>query len=237
MKLKTKLLLVTTVIVVTVLALSEWIAHRETAKFLQHHEARMVSAQNHAAALDELRRGRATLLEDLTVIHVLHGVLTILALVAALTLLWNRMVLSPLQELLCHVNYMGRGSWESPVPVRSNDEIGDLTNAFNALGQQLTTTVAQFAGVSKLSGMALLGQSIVRRVASARDLVRLSAELLDTPRVDADVVAPARVRLHGALEILTLIPAQFDTEFQREVEAHSRPARIPAAAAPTNEAS
>jgi methyl-accepting chemotaxis protein len=49
-----------------------------------------------------------------------------------------------------------------------NDEIGQLTSAFNGLGQQLTSTFRQINTSSRLSALALIGHRLVRQVNVAR---------------------------------------------------------------------
>jgi HAMP domain-containing protein len=164
MNLKTKLLLASSAIVLVVLTLSEWIGYRQTGPFLSGHEMRMASEMNHGAVLADLQQGRQALLLRSATLHTFHGIITITALILASNAPWSRTVLRPLADLLRHINYMHRGSWGIPVPVRSKDEIGELTEAFNELGGQLTLTVHQFAAASKLSALALLGQSLEKRM-------------------------------------------------------------------------
>lgn len=197
------------------------IGFRQTSLFLIAHETKMATEMNHGIALADLRQGGHVLLSRLAMLHLFHGILTVTALLLALHIVWRRTVLRPLTELLCHINYMRRGNWATPVPVRTRDEIGELTEAFNDLGGQLTLTVHQFAASSKLSGMALLGQSLVKKAAAAADLIRASA--LNRREVHFDVANHARLDL--AAKLLDEIPVLFEQEFQRQLNLHSiRPA-------------
>ena len=233
MRLKTKLLLASSAIVLVVLGLSEWIGYRQMSQFLSGHEMRMASELNHGAILADLQQGRQALLLRLATLHTLHGIITIIALILALNALWSRTVLRPLTDLLRHIDYMRRGSWGTPVPVRSKDEIGELTGAFNELGGQLTLTVHQFAAASKLSAMALLGQSLVKKAASAADLVRASQVGLNRHSGNSeDATDPECARLQLAVKLLEEIPVLFDAEFQRELSQYSaspapRPTGLP----------
>ncbi len=224
MRLKTQLLLASSAIVLVVLGLSEWLAYSQMNQFLRGHEMRMASEMNHGAVLADLRQGRQALLLRLTALHTFHAIITIIALILALNALWSRTVLRPLTDLLRHINYMRRGSWGTPVPVRSKDEIGELTEAFNELGGQLTLTAHQFGSTSKLSAMVLLGNSLVKKVTSAADLVRASATSSNRHSGNGEAAAdPDLARLQLAVKLLEEIPLLFDAEFQRELSQHSVP--------------
>ncbi len=228
MKLKTKLLLASSAIVLVVLSLSEWISFHQMSQFLSGHEMRMASEMNHGAVLADLQQGRQALLLRSATLHTIHGIVTIIALILALNALWSRTVLRPLADLLRHINYMRRGSWGTPVPVRSKDEIGELTEAFNELGGQLTLTVHQFAAASKLSAMALLGQSLVKTVVSAAEIVRAAQIGLDRRSGDSeDATGTESARLQRAVKLLEEIPLLFDAEFERELTQYSASAAPP----------
>ncbi len=70
------------------------------------------------------------------------GGLAVVLTVVALYLLLNRMVLRPLRELVPLTQAVTRGEWERRVPVRSEDEIGKLSAAFNEMTAQLARTYA-----------------------------------------------------------------------------------------------
>jgi HAMP domain-containing protein len=223
MRLKKKLLLASSAIVLVILSLSEWIGYRQTSVFLTAHAKKMETEYGHAghgASLKELQEGSEILFVRLATLHSFHAALTLVALVLALNALWNRAVLRPLSELLEHMNYMRRGTWKTPVPVRNRDEIGELTEAFNELGEQLTLTVQQFGSASKLSAMALLGQSMVRKVFSASEILRAAVAEGQINSASAGVTEWARLQL--VLKLLDEIPDQFEKEFKREMDHHSQ---------------
>lgn len=225
MKLRTKLLLASSAIVLVVLAVSEWLGYHLTSLFLTTHEAKMASELSHGshgAALAELQQGSHALFVRLAALHFFHAAFTVIALVLALNALWNRTVVRPLADLLRHISYMRRGTWKTPVPVNSRDEIGELTEAFNELGGQLTLTVHQFAAASKLSAMALLGQSLVTKVRSATELLRAAeAAPADRNMEVSPATDPKHARVALAMKILNEIPELFEQEFKRELNAHS----------------
>ena len=233
MNLKTKLLLASSAVVLAVLGLSEWVSYRQMSQFLSGHEMQMASEMNHGTALSDLQEGRQALLLRLAALHTFHAIITITALIAALNMLWSRTVLRPLADLLRHINYMGRGNWTTPVPVRSKDEIGELTEAFNELGGKLTLTVHQFASASKLSALSLLGQSLVKKAVLASDLLRASRARIECDQEQGEAASEVeRARVQLAIKTLEEIPVLFDVEFQRELSVHSvppdpRPADLP----------
>jgi HAMP domain-containing protein len=105
---------------------------------------------------------------SVTTVRVLHAVITLLVAVSALNYVWYRVVYRPIQRLLAHINSMGRGTWHSPIPIKRRDEIGELTAAFNELGQQLTSSFEHINTASKLSAFALIGGRLLRSVTSFR---------------------------------------------------------------------
>jgi methyl-accepting chemotaxis protein len=223
-KLKTTLFLTTTLAVLVILGFSEWISYVQMSRFLKDHAATMEAEMSHADLVANLRQGRETLFVRLGWVHVLHAAATVAALVLVLNRLCNRIVLSPLHELLRHINYMGRGTWKAAIPVRRKDEIGQLTQSFNELGEQLTLTVQQFAAASKLSAMALLGQSLVTRVLAARDRLRATEQILENARKHQQAIPEeALAGVAVAIETLEKIPALFDEEFDRQFGLHSAP--------------
>jgi methyl-accepting chemotaxis protein len=223
-KLKTSLFLATALAALVILGFSEWLSYRQMSGFLREHTAIMEAEMNHAALVANLRQGRETLFIRLAWVHVLHAVATVVALVVVLNWLCNRVVLSPIEDLLRHINYMGRGTWTAAIPVHRKDEIGQLTQAFNELGGKLSMTVQQFAAASKLSALALIGHALARRVLTIRDQLR-GAELLLVKAREHRAAVPEEtlVRLAVAIKALEEIPAVLDEEFERQFRSHSAP--------------
>jgi two-component system, NtrC family, sensor histidine kinase KinB len=94
---------------------------------ISHQNLESIQAA-HARA--ELTSGRARL-----AMHTLTGLGVACAL--AVTLLFGRMVLRPVQALTRSVQEIERGNLDLAVPVRSRDELGRLAEAFNAMAAQL----------------------------------------------------------------------------------------------------
>jgi hypothetical protein len=87
----------------------------------------------------------------------------------------------------------------------------------NDLGPKLTFTAHQYAAASKLAGMALIGQRVVRRTMSARQrLLAASVALARLPVDDRSrgmVIEQFRL-VAGELES---VAADFDSEFRAEL--------------------
>ena len=139
-----------------------------------------------------------------------------------LSFLWNRLVLSRLRVLLCHINWMSRGTWKASVPVRHNDEIGELTRAFNQMGERLTATVRQEAAASKLAAMALLGQHLVKNVSLAHDHLHATTMMLRRVKERDEAVSdPILWNLEAVISTLERIPAQFEEDFDHQFREHT----------------
>ena len=126
MKLKTRLLLATTLTVLVILGAAEWLNYVSMAGFLNGHEAEMERVRDHTSLVAGLERSKHNLLRSLLLLHLAHACLTVLGLIGVLHLLWWRLFLRPLEQLLQHIHAMGLGTWTDPIVVQRHDEIGDL---------------------------------------------------------------------------------------------------------------
>lgn len=238
MTLRTKFFLATCIATVALVGVSEWVTYRQTTAFLDAHEAMMRHGPEGAALL-ALPAERHLLLLKLTGVRLLNAAIAMSALVAVLNVLWGRFIASPIQLLLRHINWMSRGTWDTPIIIRQEDEIGDLTRAFNDMGRQLTSTVQQFATASKLSALALTGQRIVSRTEAAKARIIEVKGALSPP--DAVMHSEIVVTLDQAIDILNNIPMQVETEFDdqfRELRptVQPEPGRTPCAPQATSKA-
>ncbi len=215
MTLRTKLILVTTAVVTLLFGVSEWLSYRYITGLLDQHEAILIATTDHAVALDRLRATRDHALLSVTSIRILHAAGTLVVGVAILNLVWYRVIYRPIRQLLAHMNIMGRGTWTHAVPVERNDEIGELTAAFNDLGRQLTSTFQHINSSSKLSAMALLGNRLGRELNAVRSRIAGSGRVLNN-RKDARMNAVAS-ELAAAEEQLAAIESAFQADFEHEL--------------------
>lgn len=214
MTLRTKLILITTVVVTILFGLSEWLSYQHTTALLDEHEAILRETADHTVALQKLQAARDRMFLNATAVRVMHAVITLLVAVAALNLVWYRVIYRPIQRLLSQINSMSRGTWQTAIPVERRDEIGELTVAFNKLGQELTSSFEHINAASKLSAFALLGGRLVRSISSLRNGIA-AAEKGFSLRTDAGYTAGmealkiVQTRLDG-------VEAQFDKDFDEE---------------------
>jgi signal transduction histidine kinase len=132
-----------------------------------------------------------------------------------LNLVWYRVIYRPIRQLLSQINLMGRGTWTCALPVKRNDEIGELTGAFNRLGEELTDTFRHISASSKMSALALIGNRLVREVTAVRSRVAAASHILGN-RKDARVAAVAADLLDIERQLQAL-EGRFETEFDREL--------------------
>ncbi len=224
MTLRWKLILVTSAVILSLFGVSEWLSYRQTTALLQRHEAILVETADHTAALEKLRNTRNQMFLSVTSMRLLHAALTLISSVVILNYVWYRVIYRPIQRLLAQINVMGRGTWKSALPVRRNDEIGQLTTAFNDLGQQLTSTFHHIHTSSKLSALALIGTRLVREVNGASEELLAAVQTLQKDNVRNPHARPAVSALLAIHSKLKTLETQFQTDFDREVmEASSRP--------------
>lgn len=218
MTLKTRLCLSTSVAVLLLFGVSEWLSYQQTSRFLAEHE-RLLEETGAEVALTAIRIEKASLFKSVTAVRLIHAVATIFVSVLLLNALWYRMVLRPLNRLLSHVNIMKRGTWESPIPVHRHDEIGQLVEAFNDLGKQLTLTVHQYAAASKLAALSLIGQRMIRRVQLAAEHMESTGTLLRVTRSHHQAVPNSAItNLEMAARDLRDLETEFETEFHEQLK-------------------
>lgn len=104
---------------------------------------------------------------------------TLLAALAA-ALLAARRVTRPLAELTTVADTVGRGKRiDAPVPVRSRDEIGTLTAAFNRMAADLKRAERELVDAAKFSFVGELAAGVAHEVRTPLGVLRSSAQLLE----------------------------------------------------------
>jgi HAMP domain-containing protein len=217
MSLRIKMILITTAVVTVLFGVSEWLNYQHTAALLDEHEAILIETADHNVALQKLQATRDKMFLSVTAVRVMHAVLTLLLAVAALNYIWYRIFYRPIQTLLVHINSMGRGTWHASIPVKRRDEIGELTVAFNELGQQLTSTFQHINSASKLSALALTGGRFVRSITSVRSDIAAAFKCFDRG-TDAGRSAGMEI-IAGAQAQLDALEERFQKEFEQEFSA------------------
>lgn len=188
-------------------------------------------AHDHAAFLAESKRAA----NELFVIHFAHLTVTLLILFIALNLAFDRMILRRLRSLVAATNVMARGTWEYQVHPQSQDELGRLMAAFNALGEVLARRVADWRNAERLSALAGLSNWATRELSAVES--ELAAGLsevanqqqpfevcrqIEQERLRAQVVRLQRIRerldreFYGTFQEIRL--ASIGTELPRKTE-------------------
>lgn len=88
--------------------------------------ANMISATNHKS----LKQVSITLIGTAIVLSLVGIVMSVMA---------SSSLIRPIQTLVRHAERIGRGEYNSENQIRRHDEIGELANAFNDMGQNLKT--------------------------------------------------------------------------------------------------
>ena len=225
MTLRVKLMLASSAAVLILFGISEWLSYRYTTALLEQHEAILVETADHTVALKRLSDTRNRMFVSVTSMRLIHAALTLIISVAVLNYVWYRVIYRPVGRLLAQINIMGRGTWKSALPVHRNDEIGQLTTAFNELGEQLTSTFRYINTSSRLSAFALVGNRLIREINTANgELLATTHALRDAGRDGArnQQAVSALLAIHSHLRQLE---TQFQIDFDREVVHASADAR------------
>jgi methyl-accepting chemotaxis protein len=218
MKLLTKLLISTIATVVLITAVSEWLSHRTTMRFLDGHAQEMNHAPASAESSQAFEERARRLGNELTAIHVVHALVAVSSIVVVLTLFWTWMVIRPIQAILDQMNRLSRCVSYKHLEPRCLDEIGQMAIALNQLGDRLTESLGDAMNASELSALSLLGQTIVRKVTIARDQLATTLTLLSAAS-RSNVPAPpsTATTLAAVIDRLDAISEHFEHEFDKRL--------------------
>ncbi len=211
-----RLMLLTSAVVLFLFGASEWLSYRQTTALLERHEAILAETADNAVALEKLKSTRTTMFLSVTTVRVLNAALTLILAVAVLNYVWYRVVYRPIWRLLAQIKIMGRGTWKSALPVHRNDEIGQLTTAFNELGQQLTSTFHHINTSSRLSALAFIGHRLMREINVARGELLVVTETLNAAKLEGSAQS-AISTLDSVQSKLGQLEKQFQQDFDQEV--------------------
>ncbi len=217
MTLRWRLVLITSAVVLVLFGISEWLSFRQTAALLAEHEAILMETADHNVALAKLRATRSRMFASVTAWRLAHALLTLIISVAVLNYIWYRVFYRPIGRLLAQINVMGRGTWKSALPVDRKDEIGELTAAFNGLGQELNSTFRHISSSSRLSAMALLGHGLLREVNVARGEILAATETLREENPRRGPARSAIIQLKAVNARLERLENKFQVDFDHEV--------------------
>jgi signal transduction histidine kinase len=111
--------------------------------------------------------------------------LVLLAGIVAATILAGRMT-RPLESLTDAARRLARGTPPDPLPVRSNDEIGVLTSAFNAMAADLRQAEQDLVAAAKLASVGEIAAGLAHEIRTPLGIMRGSAQMLGRARGDVD---------------------------------------------------
>lgn len=110
--------------------------------------------------------------------------------IGALTgVLVSRLVLRPLGYLHEGVMQLANQNFDATVPIQSDDELGDLAQAFNAMAARLRTArdeQAQRFRKDKLAAMGELSAALAHEIRNPLGIISASAAMLEKHRDDAE---------------------------------------------------
>ena len=104
-------------------------------------------------------------------------------------LLLSRIVVRPLQYLRDGVMQLAGQNFYANVPITSNDELGDLAKAFNAMAARLREArdeQTQRFQKDKLAAMGEMSAALAHEIRNPIGIINTSAALLDRPEVDPE---------------------------------------------------
>jgi len=134
------------------------------------------------------RRGVQEVLTNRVVLFVFISLLGIV--IGLLTgLLLSRLVVRPLQYLRDGVMQLAGQNFNANVPIGSNDELGDLAKAFNAMAARLREArdeQAQRFQKDKLAAMGEISAALAHEIRNPIGIINTSAALLDKPGDDPE---------------------------------------------------
>jgi signal transduction histidine kinase len=134
------------------------------------------------------RRGVQEVLTNQVVLFVFISLLGIV--IGVLTgLLLSRLVVRPLQYLRDGVMQLAGQNFNANVPIGSNDELGDLAKAFNAMAARLREArdeQTQRFQKDKLAAMGEISAALAHEIRNPIGIINTSAALLDKPSDDPE---------------------------------------------------
>jgi two-component system NtrC family sensor kinase len=111
---------------------------------------------------------------------VLLGLAALAILASSLIIWWlnRRLVLRPVAELLEGTRRVAAGDLATTTPVTSNDELGDLAKAFNAMTHRIAETQRQLTQADKLASVGRLAAGVAHEINNPLTGVLTYASLL-----------------------------------------------------------
>lgn len=145
--------------------------------------------------------------------HSLHLIVAGLTIVLLVNTALSRFVLKPVSAVLSDMSRMQKGELASDLPVRSSDEIGELTRGYNSLGRNLEASVFRLVRAEKLASVALVAIHLNRELRKPIEAIRSSTELLCRRNIFDAESARAAGRIFDQTDNIAAISEKFNHDF------------------------
>lgn len=156
---------------------------------------------------------------DAIAFHAVHGVLTLLLLLAGMEWILRRRLLAPLHQLSHQVNHMGAGGGWQPVLPDADSEILEIRSAVQDLGPALAGQVDEWIQGEKRAAVAL---AICRLRARLREPQRRALVLLGDLQATGGVTPAGKARTRALTREVEALSRVLD-----EAELLQMPATVP----------
>ncbi|MHB8346274.1 MAG: sensor histidine kinase [Acidiferrobacterales bacterium] len=133
------------------------------------------------AGFEEVLTNRLLLFSGISLLGVVFGAVT--------GLLLSRIVVRPVEHLRDGVMQLAAQNFNATVPVTSDDEVGDLTKAFNAMAVSLREArdeQQQRFRRDKLAALGELSASLAHEIRNPIGVINSASALLEKPELSAD---------------------------------------------------
>ena len=113
------------------------------------------------------------------------GIIAVLAGIALVFLISNT-ITRPLQELVNGVRALGRGDYEYPLQLRTGDEVGELTSAFDQMRARIQRSQRELLEAERLATIGRMANSISHDLRHHLAAIYANAEFLADRRRESD---------------------------------------------------
>lgn len=152
--------------------------------------------------------------------HSFHLLVTALAMMLAINVVLSRFLLRPIELLSVSMRQMERGDWKGDLPVKTDDEIGQLLKAFNRLGRHLEGTIRRLMRAERLASLGLVAVYLNRELRRPIERIRASAKYLCQHNAFDQESARAVGCIFDQTERMFAISEKFNQDFTTLLEDH-----------------
>ncbi len=154
--------------------------------------------------------------------QVLNMVLLILVFSFVSVSLLSYYLLKPVRDLVTATNRISGGDLSQEIPVRSSDELGDLTIAFNRMVRNLSRIQAELVHSEKLISLGRLSAGVAHEIRNPLNAMKGAVTFLRRRRADDPLIREYTGLVSEEIDRLNVFVTDFLT-FARQ----SKPKRVP----------